>query len=102
MVSMRRTSRSQYNRLLRWIFRRGNHLLVCELARYAGGRRYTLSLVPLWDREHSDRESFDTGMKAFHRHAEIAAQLREFGWKVVAYTSGVGPPGHRLALRPAA
>ena len=82
---MKKMTRPSSRRVLRWIFRRGNHLLTCQLTKVFGSR-YILSLVPHWDRAHGDSESFDSGLSALHRHAVIAKSLRDAGWKVVAYT----------------
>jgi hypothetical protein len=82
---MKMMTRPSSRRVLRWIFRRGNHLLTCQLTKIFGNR-YVLSLVPHWDREHGDTETFESGLSALHRHAIIAKSLRDAGWKVVAYT----------------
>lgn len=73
--------------MLRWIFRRGTHLLVCELAHFLDRPCYALSLIPEWDKPHSATEQFDTGVAAFQRHAAIVTSLRECGWTVIAYTA---------------
>ena len=89
------------HRLLRWVFRKGNQLLTCQLD--WGGHRaaYSLSLVPHWDTRKSEVgsmksersdfrkvvvETFDAGVAAFHRHASVAAQLRSQGWTLASYT----------------
>lgn len=94
---MKKTSRSQ--NVLRWIFRRGNHFMTCQLSRLSNRHRYVLALVPHWDTSHGDSETFDSGLDALQRHASIASSLRESGWKVVAY-SGPSPftPGFGSAL----
>ena len=83
---MRMTTPASSRRVLRWIFRRGNHLMTCQLTRVLGSSRYILSLVPHWDRSQGDSETFDSGLGALHRHAVIAKTLRDAGWKVIAYT----------------
>jgi hypothetical protein len=80
------TTHASSRRVLRWIFRRGNHFMTCQLTRLMGSSRYVLSLVPHWDRSQGDNETFDSGVGALHRHAVIAKTLRDAGWKVVAYT----------------
>jgi hypothetical protein len=87
-TGMKKTS-SRHN-VLRWIFRRGNHFMTCQLTRLATQRRYVLALIPHWDRSKGDSEAFDSGLAALQRHAHIASSLRECGWKVVAY-SGPSP-----------
>ena len=89
--------------VLRWIFRRGNHFIACELTR-VNATKYLLALVPLPDRTQGASETFHSGLAAFHRHASVASSLRESGWKVVAYT-GPAPftPDYAPAMeRPAA
>lgn len=86
---MKKTSSRSQN-VLRWVFRRGNHFMTCQLTRLSAQRKYVLALVPHWDRRHGDSESFDSGLAALQRHAIIASSLRETGWKVVAY-SGPSP-----------
>ena len=82
---MKKTSSPSQN-VLRWIFRRGNHFMTCQLTRLSNQRRYVLALVPHWDRAQGDSEAFDSGLDALQRHASIASSLRESGWKVVSYT----------------
>jgi hypothetical protein len=95
---MKKTSSRPHN-VLRWIFRRGNHFMTCQLTRLSHRHKYVLALVPHWDRAQGDSESFDSGLAALQRHATIASSLRETGWKVVAY-SGPSPfsPGFGSAL----
>lgn len=72
--------------LIRWIFRRGTHLLTCQLTRQVNGREYNVSLVPHWDRAHEGTDTFGSAISALHRHAAIATTLRESGWTLVAYS----------------
>jgi hypothetical protein len=88
-AGMKKTSSRSHN-VLRWIFRRGNHFMTCQLTRLSNRSRYVLALVPHWDASQGDSESFDSGLAALQRHASIASSLRESGWKVVAY-SGPSP-----------
>ena|SRR5687767_9465616 len=82
---MKKTTSPAQN-VLRWIFRRGNHFMTCQLSRLSNRHRYVLALVPHWDKSSGDSESFDSGLAALQRHASIASSLRESGWKVVSYT----------------
>jgi len=95
---MKKTSTRSQN-VLRWVFRRGNHFMTCQLTRLSNQRRYVLALVPHWDRAQGDSEAFESGLDALQRHASIASSLRETGWKVVSY-SGPSPftPGFGSAL----
>ena len=74
-------------RLLRWIFRKGNQSLTCQLDRDGGRGAYMLSLVPHWNVGQALVERHLEGMGAFRRHAAIAEQLRVQGWILDAYTS---------------
>ena len=76
-----RHTRPTTRRLLRWIFRRGNQFLTCQLER---GRAYTLSLVT-HGQATAAVETFSDGLSAFRRHAAVSAQLREYGWTVASY-----------------
>ena len=82
---MKNTSRS--HDVLRWIFRRGNQLVTCQLTRLSNRQRYVLAIVPHGNRSLGDSETFDSGLAALQRHASIASSLRECGWKVVAYSA---------------
>jgi len=70
--------------LLRWIFRRGDRALTCQLERETG-HSYAVSLVAHWDVTCAAIETFDTGVVAFQRHAAGASDLRRGGWTLVAY-----------------
>jgi hypothetical protein len=48
---------------------------------------YEVAIVPLWDVARSAVETFDSPAAALHRHAAIAADLREAGWTLAAYTA---------------
>ena len=88
----RRTARQplgerQSQRLLRWIFRRGNHLLVCRVDQRPDDRTYTLSLAPGANVAPGIAETFTSAWSAFRRHAMIASELRRAGWTLAAYTA---------------
>src|SRR5712691_10509065 len=69
--------------LLRWIFRRGDRALTCQLEREPG-HAYAVSLVAYWDVTCAAIETFDAGVAAFQRHAALALDLRRGGWTLVA------------------
>ena len=76
-------------RLLRWIFRKGNLCLTCQLDREGRQGRpgaYILSLVPHWNVGQALIERHLGGMGAFQRHAAIAHELRHQGWSLDTYT----------------
>ena len=90
------------SRVLRWLFRRGDRFVSLELSRGASDV-YTLSLTPLGS-ESEGVETIDSGARAFERHGAVAAQLRQSGWKVVAFTAHRGPaprprPSHLEFIR---
>jgi hypothetical protein len=74
--------------LLRWVFRRGNQLLTCQLDRDGRQAAYMLSLVPHWDVRQAVVEQFDAGVSAFRRHAAVADTLRRQGWTLASYSVG--------------
>ncbi len=84
MKRIRRNRRS--TRLLRWVFRRGAHIVTTQLDREGQQAAYTLSLVPHWDVRQAVVQTFDAGVTAFRRHAALADELRQHGWTLAAYT----------------
>ena len=90
---MRRTHsrRRQALPLLSWVFRRGAHLLTCQLDQQPTGT-YRLSLMsPRGTRGHD--AAYDSVTEALHQHAAVASALRDLGWRVVDRT-----PAGRTAL----
>ena len=71
--------------VVRWTFLRGNDLLTCQIHRQANGH-FRLSLVPFSPKGRSGVQSFGSIFSALQRHAAIAADLRQAGWTVVAYS----------------
>jgi hypothetical protein len=67
--------------ILRWIFRRNDEILTCEVD-VTSGHRYEVCVIPHWDVSQSVVERFRAPLSAFERHAEIARQLRAGGWMV--------------------
>src|SRR4051812_18091599 len=82
-----RRSERQPQRLLRWIFRRGNQMLVCRVDRRPDDRTYMLSLVPPANVAAGIGETFTSACSALRRHAMIASELRRAGWTLSAYTA---------------
>lgn len=66
-------------RVLRWVFRRSNDAITCEIDA-AGDRRFEVCIVPHWDVSAATIERFDAEYRAFERHAELARRLRAAGW----------------------
>ena len=73
-------------RLLRWIFQRGNQRLTCRIDQQPE-MGFTLSLVPHSPRAIGIAETFTSAWSALQRHAMIATELRGAGWTLAAYTA---------------
>ena len=84
MKTIHRHRRS--TRLLRWVFRRGAHIVTTQLDREGQQAAYTLSLVPHWDVGQAVVQTFDAAVTAFRRHAALADELRRQGWTLASYT----------------
>jgi hypothetical protein len=85
-------------RIVHWTFGFGSDHLTCGVE--GDGRTYRLSLVPNGRDEAAVVETFASSAAALRRHAELAARLREHGWKVCAYTGQQN--GARTSYQPAA
>ena len=72
-------SQPQSTRVLRWVFRRSNDAITCEIDA-TGDRAFDVCIVPHWDVSAATIERFDAEYRAFERHAELARRLREAGW----------------------
>ena len=73
--------------LIRWQFERGNRHLACMINQAPIDSAFEVATVPLWDVTRTAVERFDSPGAAFQRHAVIAADLREAGWTLAAYTA---------------
>ena len=76
--------------LIRWQFERGDRHVACMInlaLETQTAAAFEVATVPLWDVAHAAVESFDSPREAIHRHAAIAADLREAGWTLAAYTA---------------
>ena len=80
-----RTRRDETQCVVRWTFLRGNDLLTCQIHRQSSGG-FRLSLVPFSPKGMSGIQTFSSIFSALQRHAAIAAELRQAGWMVVAYS----------------
>jgi len=80
-----RTWRNESECVVRWTFNRGNDLLTCQIHRQANGG-FRLSIVPYSPKGMSAVQNFGSIFSALQRHAAIAAELRQAGWTVVAYS----------------
>jgi hypothetical protein len=73
--------------IVRWEFQRGSRHLTCLVDALPDIAEYDVATVPHWDLNASTVETFDAPSAALHRHADIAAHLREAGWTVASYTA---------------
>ncbi len=80
-----------YVRALRWVFRRGDDLLACELGLTALASAYELRIALPNHPEREQIEIFDDAMAAFQRHASIERALVEDGWSLDSFESRRGP-----------
>jgi hypothetical protein len=78
--------RDESQSVVQWTFLRGNELLTCQVHRQRGGR-YRLSVVPHATAGRGALETFSHLVSALHRHAAVAAELRQQGWTVVRYST---------------
>ena len=76
--------------LIQWQFERGDRHVACLInlaPETQAAPAFEVATVPLWDVAHAAVETFDSPREAIHRHAAIAADLREAGWTLAAYTA---------------
>jgi hypothetical protein len=73
--------------LLRWDFARDHHHVMCAVRATAEASSYEVATVPLWDVGRAAIETFKTAAAALRRHAAIAAELRDGGWRIASYTA---------------
>jgi hypothetical protein len=69
--------------LLRWVFRKGDKFITCELERGTTASSYGVCIVPHWDVASAIVEKTGMPIRAFCRHAEVARRLRAAGWSVI-------------------
>ena len=80
------TQAAKAHPVVEWTFQRGTEKLTCQVAK-ACRHAYSVLLVPHWNVGGAAVESFGEFTTALQRHATIAAELRENGWTVRAYTA---------------
>src|SRR5258706_1086855 len=82
-------SRRNYRhiRVLRWIFRRDEDAVICELALTGEDREYELRVPADWNPTGVSVERFDDALTAFQRHAMIERTLLDAGWQLDAFES---------------
>lgn len=74
-------------RVLRWIFRRDDESVVCELGLNSDDSAYQLKLNAPGNAPAVTTELFDDVASAFERHASIEKVLANEGWLLEAFQS---------------
>jgi hypothetical protein len=72
--------------LVRWTFHRDGTALTCHVNARAP-LSYDVCIVPHWNVSAAAVETVATPGRALQRHAEIAKQLLECGWRVARRTA---------------
>jgi hypothetical protein len=82
-------SRRNYRhiRVLRWIFRRDEDAVICELALTGEDREYEIRVPGGWNPTGMSVERFDDALTAFQRHAMIERTLFDAGWQLDGFES---------------
>jgi hypothetical protein len=73
--------------VVRWDFARNHQHVVCSILARPAESFYEVAIVPVWDIGCAVIETFTSATAALRRHAAIAAQLRDDGWTVAAYSA---------------
>jgi hypothetical protein len=84
---MRTGDRQPYARVLRWVFRRGDETLTCELGLTSEDSAYELRMTSAQHPDRNLHELFDDAMPAFQRHAAIERALVDEGWSLESFES---------------
>jgi hypothetical protein len=74
-------------RTLRWVFRRNDDVVVCELGLTGDDRAYALRIDPPWDATGRTTEVFDDVTSAFQRHEMVERNLVQQGWSLENFES---------------
>jgi hypothetical protein len=72
---------------MRWIFRREDETIVCELGLSRDESAYELRVAPPWNVLGTTTELFDDAMSAFQRHGAIERTLVGEGWSLESFKS---------------
>jgi hypothetical protein len=83
----RRRRNYRHIRVLRWIFRRDEDAVTCELALTGEDREYELRVPSDWNPTGMSVERFDDALMAFQRHAMIERTLLDAGWQLDGFES---------------
>ena len=74
-------------RVMRWIFRRHDDTVVCELGLNRDDSAYELRSDPHGKRTGATIEIFCDAIAAFERHGRIERRLIEDGWSLESFES---------------
>src|SRR3954454_19771750 len=83
----RRPRNYRHIRILRWIFRRDEDAVICELALTGEDREYEIRVPGGWNPTGMSVERFDDALTAFQRHAMIERTLFDAGWQLDGFES---------------
>jgi len=83
----RRETLPETSPLIRWQFARGEQHVTCAVLAAPTTSSYEVATVPLWDVGSAALETFESPSDALHRHAAIAAGLRDAGWTLASYSA---------------
>lgn len=90
-MNRRQKSRLRYAQtVIRWEFMRGRERISCQVDREpetGGAGRFAVISLPYQRLQRGTIEFFENATAALRRHATMASDLRETGWKLVGYTS---------------
>jgi hypothetical protein len=73
--------------IVQWQLQRGPRSVTCRIDSAGSTPAYEVATIPHWDVTRAIVEVFGDLGPALRRHAAIAAELREAGWRVAAYSS---------------
>jgi hypothetical protein len=73
--------------VVRWDFARNHQHVVCTILAKPAESLFEVAVVPLWDIGRAAVEHFTSATAALRRHAAIASELRDAGWRVAAYST---------------
>jgi hypothetical protein len=76
-------------RVMRWVFRRRDDTIVCELGLNRDDSAYELRIDPPRNATGVTTETFHDAVDAFERHGRIERGLIEEGWSLERFESGV-------------
>jgi len=74
-------------RVMRWIFRREDAIVVCELGLNREESAYEIRVYPPGDPAGVTTEVFDDAVAAFERHGAIERRLVDEGWSLERFDS---------------